>query len=66
MHCDPLLLTQKQNVIKICLSLVLVAHIYNPRYLADRGQEDCSSRPAQAKSENLSQKYPVQKEQVEW
>jgi hypothetical protein len=38
-------------------SWVLVVHAYNPNYLGDRDQEDDSSRPAQAKSETLSQKY---------
>jgi hypothetical protein len=33
-----------------------VAHSYNPSYSGGRHQEDCDSKPAQAKTKNLSQK----------
>jgi hypothetical protein len=35
---------------KICLSLELVAHTYNPSYLEDWDQEDCGLKAAQASS----------------
>jgi hypothetical protein len=39
-----------------------MAHAYNPRYSGDRDQEDCSSKPAQAKvHETLSQKKHITK-----
>jgi hypothetical protein len=40
---------------------VPVAHTCNLSYLRGREQEDHSSRPAGAKSETLTQKYPAQK-----
>jgi hypothetical protein len=36
-----------------------MSHQCNPIYSGSRDQEDWSSRPAQAKSETLSQKYPT-------
>jgi hypothetical protein len=49
--------------LKVYLSWVPVAHAYNPSYLGGRVQEDCGSKPAQAKKfhKNLSQKKPFTK-----
>jgi hypothetical protein len=39
----------------------ILAGACDPSYSGGRDQEDCSSRPAQAKIKTLSQKYPTQK-----
>jgi hypothetical protein len=42
------------------LSQGAVARTYNPSYLGDRAQEDCSSKPTQQIAhKTLSQKYPT-------
>jgi hypothetical protein len=44
---------------------VLVTHTCNPSYSGGRDKEDCSSKPAQART-YLGKKYPSKKGLVEW
>jgi hypothetical protein len=41
--------------------LLIVVYTCNPSYSGSSDQEDHGSRPAQAKSQTLSQKYSTQK-----
>jgi hypothetical protein len=59
---------KKKIIIKKWIACwVLVAHACNPTYSGGRDQEDCDSKPAQAKvRETLSQKSFHKKGLVEW